>query len=130
MLEENLSKHCRNKHNAAKRIAGEQSASDMFGGSVKKAKKDDADTEKLLATTGGRQTPDDLLLVGPDTPDDILVVKPGETPTPDVPHRDIFEADYSDSERLADLINVVKGIHINSEESKQSILILWSLNSK
>ena len=77
MLEENLSKHCRNKHNAAKRIAGEQSASDMFGGSFKKAKKDDADTEKLLATTGGRQTPDDLLLVGPDTPDDILVVKPG-----------------------------------------------------
>ena len=43
------------------------------------------------------------------------------TPTPDVPHIDIFEADYSDSERLADLISVVKGIHINSEESKQGI---------
>ena len=41
MLEENWSKHCRNKFNAAKRIAGEQSASDMFGGSVMKAKKHD-----------------------------------------------------------------------------------------
>ena len=110
MLEENLSEHCRKKHNAAKRIVGETSVSDMFSPAAKKAKASDSGSSsaqaELLLATGGRKTPEDNILVRPETP---------------VEYIDPFLADYTDTERLNDLINVVKGIHITSEESKQTL---------
>ena len=110
MLEENLSEHCRKKHNAAKRIVGETSVSDMFSPAAKKSKASDSGSSsaqaELLLATGGRKTPEDNILVRPETP---------------VEYIDPFLADYTDTERLNDLINVVRGIHITSEESKQTL---------
>ena len=72
MLEENLSEHCRKKHNAAKRIVGETSVSDMFSPAAKKAKASDSGSSsaqaELLLATGGRKTPEDNILVRTETP--------------------------------------------------------------
>ena len=98
------------EHNAAKRINGETSVSDMFSPAAKQAKASDSASSsaqaELLLATGGRKTPEDNILVRPETP---------------VEYIDPFLADYTDTERLNDLINVVKGIHITSEESKQTL---------
>ena len=101
MLDENLVEHCWKKHNAAKHIVGETSVSDMFGPAAKKSKASDsgsssAQTELLLAT-GGRKTPEDNILKRPETPEESI---------------DPFLADYTDTERLDDLINCVKGLQI------------------
>ena len=71
MKDENLKAHCRNVHNAAKRIAGERSVENWFGtpaaAKVSKTSQESSSSTsgEFLLTTGGRKTPEYLILTGP-----------------------------------------------------------------
>ena len=71
MKDENLKAHCKNVHNAFKRIADERSVENWFGtpasAKVSKTSQESSSSTsgELLLTTGGRKTPEDLILTGP-----------------------------------------------------------------
>lgn len=71
MRDENLRTHCKKAHKAAKRVAGERSVEGFFASPFqpkvsKTSTESSASTSgEILLSTGGRQTPEDLVLTGP-----------------------------------------------------------------
>ena len=117
MKDENLAKHCKLKHNAAKRVLGEESVSGYFATSAKKPRENENPSSagssqgEMLLLSGGRKTPEDSLLTRPETP-------------PPVEHF-IDEKDTDEeNEHLKDLVKTVKNIDMNSQTSLKEILLL------
>ena len=117
MKDENLAKHCKLKHNAAKRVLGEESVSGYFATSAKKPRENENTSSagssqgEMLLLSAGRKTPEDSLLTRPETP-------------PPVEHF-IDEKDTTEeNEHLKDLVKTVKNIDMNSQTSLKEILLL------
>ena len=68
MKDENLKAHCKKKHGAAKRGAGQTTLLSHFAVSAKKSKQDSSHSDELLLSSSGRQTPESSLFSRPETP--------------------------------------------------------------
>ena len=125
MLEENLGAHCNLKHKAAKRIAGEASVSGYFATVTKKSKHEESSSSstpaEMLLASGGRKTPEDIILTRPETPVEDVIEDEGDK-------------EYLDSEALKKLLQTLKNIDLKSDDSLNEIKLLRdninSLSSK
>ena len=125
MLEENLGAHCNLKHEAAKRIAGEASVSGYFATVTKKSKHEESSSSstpaEMLLASGGRKTPEDIILTRPETPVEDVIEDEGDK-------------EYLDSEALKKLLQTLKNIDLKSDDSLNEIKLLRdninSLSSK
>ena len=133
MRDENLKAHCKNVHNASKRIAGEVSVENWFGtpasAKVSKISKmsSSSTSGEFLLTTGGRKTPEDLILTGPPEEEenkdiiDEAEVEKGIDLSPPPQHDKMEEAELDDNDTLKELVRIVKDISVQSGDSNHEI---------
>ena len=133
MRDENLKAHCKNVHNASKRIAGEVSVENWFGtpasAKVSKISKmsSSSTSGEFLLTTGGRKTPEDLILTEPPEEKenkeiiDEAKVEKGIDLSPPPQHDEMEEAELDDNDTLKELVRIVKDISVQSGDSNHEI---------
>ena len=131
MRDENLKTHCKKAHKAAKRVAGERSVEGFFASPFqpkvsKTSTESSASTSgEILLSTGGRQTPEDLLLTGPPSheelqvPVDLVDMFEDDTVKSPVEPKDALEENT-----VNELVTLVKDIAEKSGESSTEIKFL------
>ena len=127
MKDENLKSHCKNTHGAAKRVAGERSVENFFTPPPSKVSKTFVESSsstsgECLLASGGRQTPEDLLLTGPHTSEDIED-EPRESLEKDTANEDINEEPTKilEDDTVNELVKLVKDIAVKSGDSYTEI---------
>ena len=130
MRDENLKSHCKNIHNAAKRVAGERSVEGFFNHPVSKVSKTSLQSSsstsgECLLASGGRNTPEDLLLTSPSPTEEYEktfeehkdVIDAGSVNLNEKPLEQHQVGIDDGSVKLKEIVGLVKNIDVKSEDS-------------